>query len=150
MGYLIPFVEALLSLITVLVSFSTGCAALREASLIPILIPLLKDLDPEHTRLVGVAIHIFQAFMDYSNSATTFFRDLGGLDDIVVRLKLEMVHVEVGSQLHGAESNVATKGKALVVEEDMELQQASTGGHQTPLFHTLKGSFSKLCFVPLP
>jgi len=60
LGYLIPFVEALLSLITVLVSFLTGCAALREASLIPILIPLFKDLDPEHTHLVGVAIHIFE------------------------------------------------------------------------------------------
>jgi hypothetical protein len=63
---------------------------------------------------------------------------------------LEVAHVEVGSQLHGAEAHVATKGKALVVEEDMELQQASTGAHQMPLFHTLKGSFSKLCFVPLP
>ncbi len=107
-------------------------------------------MDPEHTRLVGAAIHIFEPFMDYSNSASTLFRDLGGLDDIVGKLKLEMVHVEVGSQLHGAEANVATKGKALVVEEDMELQQASAGGHQTPLFHTLKRSFSKLCFVLVP
>jgi E3 ubiquitin-protein ligase HUWE1 len=50
--YSIPFVEALLSLVIVPVSFSTGCAALREAGLIPTLIPLLKDMDPEHTCLV--------------------------------------------------------------------------------------------------
>jgi hypothetical protein len=56
-----------LSLITVLVSFSTGCAALREASLIPTLVPLFKDLDLEHSHLVGAALHIFEAFMDYSN-----------------------------------------------------------------------------------
>jgi E3 ubiquitin-protein ligase HUWE1 len=128
LGYSIPFVEALLSLVTVLVSSSTGCAALREAGLIPTLIPLLKDMDPEHTRLVSAAVHILEAFMDYSNSAGTLFRDLGGLDDTVARLKLEVAHVEVGSQLHGAEAHVATKGKALVVEEDMELQQASAGG----------------------
>jgi E3 ubiquitin-protein ligase HUWE1 len=44
-------VEALLSLFIVPVSFSTGCAALREAGLIPSLIPLLKDMDPEHSCL---------------------------------------------------------------------------------------------------
>jgi E3 ubiquitin-protein ligase HUWE1 len=61
-------------------------------------------LDLEHSHLVGAALHIFEAFMDYSNSASTLFRDLDGLDDIVVKLKLEMVHVEVGSQLNGTET----------------------------------------------
>jgi len=46
----------------------TGWAALREAGLIPTLIPLLKDMDSEHTCLVSAAVHILEAFMDYSNT----------------------------------------------------------------------------------
>jgi hypothetical protein len=42
-----------------------------------------------------------------------------------------VVYVEEDSQLHRAEVQVATKGKALVVEEeDMALQQL--GANQTP------------------
>jgi hypothetical protein len=71
-GYsIIPFVEALL------VSSSTGYAVLREGGLIPTLLPLLKDMDPEHTCLVSAAMHILEAYMDYRNPAFTLFQDLG-------------------------------------------------------------------------
>ncbi|CAK9268721.1 unnamed protein product, partial [Sphagnum jensenii] len=99
LGYAIPFVEVLISLVMVLVCSSTGCAALREAGLIPTLLPVFKDMDPEHTRLVSAAMQILEAFMDYSNSAGTWFRDLGGLNDTVARLKLEEAYAEEGSQL---------------------------------------------------
>eukprot|EP00850_Spirogloea_muscicola_P012629 SM000082S22871 [mRNA] locus=s82:404008:421363:+ [translate_table: standard] len=89
-GCSVPFVEALLALVTALVSGSSGCAALREAGLVPTLLPLLKDLKPSHTHIVSSAVHILEAFMDFSNSASSLFRDIGGLDDTIERLKAEL------------------------------------------------------------
>jgi hypothetical protein len=109
---------------------STCCAALREADLIPTLLPVFKDMDPEHTRLVSAAMQILEAFMDYSNSAGTWFRDLGGLNDTVARLKLEEAYAEEGSQLHRAEVQVTTKGKAPVLEEDMHCSSHQLGSNQ--------------------
>ncbi|XVF70904.1 hypothetical protein PTKIN_Ptkin11bG0199900 [Pterospermum kingtungense] len=90
----VVFAEALLSLVTVLVSSSSGCSAMREAGFIPTLLPLLKDTDPQHLHLVSTAVNILEAFMDYSNPAAALFRDLGGLDDTISRLKLEVSYVE--------------------------------------------------------
>ena len=43
-------------------------------------------------------MRILEAFMDYSNPATALFRDLGGLDDTISRLKIEVSHVENGGK----------------------------------------------------
>ncbi|XWS11367.1 hypothetical protein CRYUN_Cryun38cG0078100 [Craigia yunnanensis] len=90
----VVFAEALLSLVNVLVSSSSGCSTMREAGFIPTLLPLLKDTDPQHLHLVSTAVNILEAFMDYSNPAAALFRDLGGLDDTISRLKLEVSFVE--------------------------------------------------------
>ncbi|WJX46837.1 E3 ubiquitin-protein ligase upl1 [Trifolium repens] len=94
----VHFAEALLSLVTVLVSSSSGCSAMREAGFIPTLLPLLKDINPQHLHLVEKAVRILEAFMDYSNPAAALFRDLGGLDDTISRLKIEISHVENGGK----------------------------------------------------
>ncbi|OIW00674.1 hypothetical protein TanjilG_09643 [Lupinus angustifolius] len=95
----VHFAEALLSLVTVLVSSSSsGCSAMREAGFIPTLLPLLKDTNPQHLHLVEKAVRIFEAFMDYSNQAAALFRDLGGLDDTISRLNIEVSHVESGGK----------------------------------------------------
>ncbi|KAG9144120.1 hypothetical protein Leryth_013765 [Lithospermum erythrorhizon] len=88
----IMFAEALLSLITVLVSSSSGCSAMREAGFIPTLLPLLKDTNTQHLHLVSAAVNVLEAFMDYSNPAAALFRDLGGLDDAISRLEVEVSH----------------------------------------------------------
>ncbi|KAL8142163.1 hypothetical protein V2J09_015195 [Rumex salicifolius] len=93
----VAFAEALLSLVTVLVSSSSGCSAMREAGFIPTLLPLLKDANPQHLHLVSTAVHVLEAFMDYSNPAAALFRDLGGLNDTIFRLKEEVSIVENGS-----------------------------------------------------
>lgn len=94
----VVFAESLLSLVTVLVSSSSGCSAMREAGFIPTLLPLLKDTDPQHLHLVATAVHVLEAFMDYSNPAAALFRDLGGLDDTIYRLKVEVSVIERGSK----------------------------------------------------
>ncbi|XP_054777632.1 E3 ubiquitin-protein ligase UPL1-like [Prosopis cineraria] len=106
----VHFAESLLSLVTVLVSSSSGCSAMREAGFIPTLLPLLKDLNPQHLHLVEKAVRILEAFMDYSNPAAALFRDLGGLDDTIYRLKMEVSHVENGanSPAENIESCVST------------------------------------------
>ncbi|GKA11786.1 E3 ubiquitin protein ligase UPL1-like protein [Tanacetum coccineum] len=93
----VSFAEALVSLVTVLVSSSAGCSAMRETGFIPTLLPLLKDTDPQHMHLVSTAVHVLEAYMDYSNPAAVLFRYLGGLDDAIVRLKIEVSHIENGT-----------------------------------------------------
>ncbi len=58
--YSLAFVEALLSLIGALVASTTGCTALAEAGLVPALLPLIRDMDAEHVRLVSSCIHILE------------------------------------------------------------------------------------------
>ncbi|XP_077221899.1 LOW protein: E3 ubiquitin ligase-like protein isoform X2 [Tasmannia lanceolata] len=107
----VVFSEALLSLVTVLVSSSSGCSALREAGFIPTLLPLLKDTNSQHLHLVSSAVHVLEAFMDYSNPAAALFRDLGGLDDTICRLKVEVSYVEKDPK---EDSQCNRKGKQVV------------------------------------
>ncbi|GFZ07365.1 LOW protein: E3 ubiquitin ligase-like protein [Actinidia rufa] len=89
-------------LIPLLVIPQSGCSAMREAGFIPTLLPLLKDTDPQHLHLVSMAVLVLEAFMDYSNPAAALFRDLGGLDDTISRLKIEISYFENVSQQQGA------------------------------------------------
>ncbi|XP_073020547.1 E3 ubiquitin-protein ligase UPL1-like isoform X2 [Primulina eburnea] len=106
----IVFAESLLSLITMLVSSSSGCSAMREAGFIPTLLPLLKDVNSQHLHLVTTAVHVLEAFMDYSNPAAALFRDLGGLDDTITRLMVEVSHIENGSKQHNISVDLDSAG----------------------------------------
>ncbi|XP_011044918.1 PREDICTED: E3 ubiquitin-protein ligase UPL1-like isoform X2 [Populus euphratica] len=117
----VDFAEALLSLVTVLVSSSSGCSAMREAGFIPTLLPLLKDTDPQHLHLVATAVHILEAFMDYSNPAAALFRELGGLDDTISRLKVEVSHVENCSKQQGEDSDSRTRNLQIAASASSEL-----------------------------
>ncbi|XP_075495888.1 E3 ubiquitin-protein ligase UPL1-like [Primulina tabacum] len=107
----IVFAECLLSLITMLVSSSSGCSAMREAGFIPTLLPLLKDVNPQHLHLVSTAVHVLEAFMDYSNPAAALFRDLGGLDDTITRLMVEVSYIENGSKQHNISVDLDCAGR---------------------------------------
>ncbi|XP_057417405.1 E3 ubiquitin-protein ligase UPL1-like isoform X2 [Lotus japonicus] len=118
----VHFAEALLSLVTVLVSSSSGCSAMREAGFIPTLLPLLKDTNPQHLHLVEKAVRILEAFMDYSNPAAALFRDLGGLDDTISRLKIEVSHVENGGKQpneNESSRSVHMVGSSSAAQDDM-------------------------------
>jgi len=75
------------------------------------LLPLLKDLDPQHIHLVTVFVHVFEAFMDYSNPDATLFRDLAGLDNTTTHLKLEIYHFEERVRKQSGESQSGSEGK---------------------------------------
>lgn len=120
----VVFAEALLSLVTVLVSSSSGCSAMREAGFIPTLLPLLKDTDPQHLHLVATAVHVLEAFMDYSNPAAALFRDLGGLDDTIYRLKVEVSVVERGSKQSCSDSDGSTLATELTASTSSVLDDS--------------------------
>ncbi|XP_057982343.1 E3 ubiquitin-protein ligase UPL1-like isoform X2 [Malania oleifera] len=117
----VVFAEALLSLVTVLVSSSSGCSAMREAGFIPTLLPLLKDTDPQHLHLVSSAVHVLEAFMDYSTPAAALFRDLGGLDDTILRLNVEVSYIENGSKQQGESSDCSRQRTQAVSGTSIEL-----------------------------
>ena len=50
--------------------------------------------------------------MDYSNPAATFFRDSGGLDNTIARLKLEVCHFDERLRKPSGESQSSSKGKS--------------------------------------
>ncbi|KAK4575710.1 hypothetical protein RGQ29_026607 [Quercus rubra] len=151
----VVFAEALLSLVTVLVSSSSGCSAMREAGFIPTLLPLLKDTNPQHLHLVSTAVHILEAFLDYSNPAVALFRDLGGLDDTIFRLKVEVSHIENGSRQQGESSNSGGKGKQVVASTSSELDdmqplysEALVSHHRRLLMKALLRAISLGTYAP--
>ncbi|GKV14839.1 hypothetical protein SLEP1_g25650 [Rubroshorea leprosula] len=118
----VMFAEALLSFVTVLAkSSSSGCTAMREAGFTPSLLPLLKDTDPQHLHLVSMAVQILEAFMEYSNAAAALFRDLGGLDDAISRLKMEVTNVENSSKQQDDDSEYGGSSSQVVTGASTEL-----------------------------
>ncbi|KAF8750432.1 hypothetical protein HU200_012382 [Digitaria exilis] len=97
MKWSIIFAEALLSLVSMLVSSTPGSLALQEAGFIPTILPLLKDTNTHHLHLVSTAMHVIDSFLDYHNPSSALFRDIGGLDDTIERLKIEVSQVEMAS-----------------------------------------------------
>ncbi|XP_014507028.1 E3 ubiquitin-protein ligase UPL1 isoform X1 [Vigna radiata var. radiata] len=129
----VHFAEALLSLVTVLVSTSSGCSAMREAGFIPTLLPLLKDTNPQHLHLVEKAVRILEAFMDYSNPAAALFRDLGGLDDTISRLKIEVSYVENGGKQPDEKSESSARSVNMVRSSSTGLDDVQKQLYSEPL-----------------
>ncbi|KAL8490394.1 hypothetical protein ACS0TY_025562 [Phlomoides rotata] len=90
----VAFVEALLQfyLLHVISSSSTG-SVVRGSGMVPTFLPLLEDSDPTRLHLVCLAVKTLQKLMDYSNTAVTLFRDLGGVELLVHRLQIEVHRV---------------------------------------------------------
>ncbi|KAL2483694.1 E3 ubiquitin-protein ligase [Forsythia ovata] len=154
----VVFAEALLSLVTVLVSSSSGCSAMREAGFIPTLLPLLKDTDPRHLHLVSTAVHVLEAFMDYSNPAAALFRDLGGLDDTISRLKVEVSHVDNASNQQSTSidlDSLECAGSQVVTDTSPELDslqplysEALVAYHRRSLMKALLRAISLGTYAP--
>ncbi|CAA3008577.1 E3 ubiquitin- ligase UPL2-like [Olea europaea subsp. europaea] len=87
----VAFVEALLQfyMLHVISSSSTG-SIIRGSGMVPTFLPLLEDSDPKHVHLVYLAVKTLQKLMDYSNTAVTLFKDLGGVELLVYRLQIEV------------------------------------------------------------
>ena len=85
----VPLAEALVALLGTLVISHGGCQTLRDVSLLPVLLPLLRNRNPRHLHIVSHAVHVLEIFMDYASAAAAAFRELGGLDLVVDRLRQE-------------------------------------------------------------
>jgi E3 ubiquitin-protein ligase HUWE1 len=116
----LAFVEALLSLVGALSASSSGCNALAEAGVVPALLPLLGDAAPERVMLVGTAVRILEAFMDYSPAAAASFRDMGGLSAMIQRLA-----AEVGPPAPVPEQALPAAGSGKGGPEDMQTDEAA-------------------------
>ncbi|KAI3760741.1 hypothetical protein L1987_51140 [Smallanthus sonchifolius] len=94
----IAFVEALLQFYLLhVISTSSSGSVIRGSGMVPTFLPLLEDSDPSHMHLVCLAVKTLQKLMDYSNSAVTLFKDLGGVELLTNRLQIEVVRV-IGSE----------------------------------------------------
>ncbi|KAF9590264.1 hypothetical protein IFM89_032042 [Coptis chinensis] len=77
---------------------------LHEAGLIPTLLPLLKDTNPNIYIWLVIAVHVLEAFMDYSNPKKCDRLETWGLDDTIARLKIEVCYIESGSEKSGVKT----------------------------------------------
>ncbi|XP_028782642.1 E3 ubiquitin-protein ligase UPL2 [Neltuma alba] len=76
----LAFVEALLQFYLLhVVSTSTSGSNIRGSGMVPTFLPLLEDSDPAHIHLVCFAVKTLQKLMDYSSSAVSLFKELGGV-----------------------------------------------------------------------
>ncbi|KAK6938058.1 Ubiquitin-associated domain, partial [Dillenia turbinata] len=90
----LAFVEALLQfyLLHVISSSSSG-SVVRGSGMVPTFLPLLEDFDPTHMHLLCFAVKTLQKLMDYSNTAVSLFKDLGGVELLAQRLQAEVHRV---------------------------------------------------------
>ncbi|GFY85914.1 ubiquitin-protein ligase 2 [Actinidia rufa] len=86
----IAFVEALLQFYLLhVISSSTSGSVVRGSGMVPTFLPLLQDSDSTHMLLVCLAVKTLQKLMDYSNTAVTLFKDLGGIEILTHRVQKE-------------------------------------------------------------
>ncbi|KAI3491195.1 hypothetical protein L1887_44441 [Cichorium endivia] len=103
----IAFVEALLQFYLLhVISTSSSGSVIRGSGMVPTFLPLLEDSDPSHMHLVCLAVKTLQKLMDYSNSAVTLFKDLGGVELLTNRLQIEVGRV-IGSEVGDDNSSMS-------------------------------------------
>lgn len=121
--YSVAFVDALLSVVAALVQSSSGYQALNDAGVVAALLPLMRDLHPDHLGLVCTNLRILEAYMDLSQSAATMFRDLGGLTEMIKRLAYEVGVLTPPGQQRGAEGS-AEAGARTAADSDVLMASA--------------------------
>lgn len=124
--YSVAFVDALLAVVAALVQVSSGYQALNDAGVVAALLPLMRDLHPDHLGLVCTNLRILEAYMDLSQSAATMFRDFGGLTEMVKRLAYEVGVLTPPGQPQSAEGTAeggASKDVVMVSAEQPGVQQ---------------------------
>jgi E3 ubiquitin-protein ligase HUWE1 len=129
--YSVAFVDALLAVVAALVQVSSGYQALNDAGVVAALLPLMRDLHPDHLGLVCTNLRILEAYMDLSQSAATMFRDLGGLTEMVKRLAYEVGVLTPPGQPQSAEGTAedgASKDVVMVAAEQSGGQQQQQEG----------------------
>ncbi|KAI5435470.1 hypothetical protein KIW84_022051 [Lathyrus oleraceus] len=106
----LAFVEALLQFYLLhVVSTSTSGSSIRGSGMVPTFLPLLEDSDPAHVHLVCFAVKTLQKLMDYSSSAVSLFKELGGIELLAQRLWKEVQRV---IELVGENDNMFLTGES--------------------------------------
>ncbi|XVF64921.1 hypothetical protein PTKIN_Ptkin09bG0205300 [Pterospermum kingtungense] len=112
----LPFIEALLQFYLLhIVSSSASGSIIRGSGMVPTFLPLLEDSDPNHMHLVYLAVKALQKLMDYSNSAVSLLRELGGVELLGQRLQIE-VHRVIG--MSGRNDNSMVMGECSRYNDD--------------------------------
>ncbi|KAK8600955.1 hypothetical protein V6N13_059305 [Hibiscus sabdariffa] len=90
----LSFIDALLQFYLLhIMSSSASGSNIRGSGMVPTFLPLLEDADPNHMHLVYLAIKALQKLMDYSSSAVSLLRELGGVELLAQRLQTEVRRV---------------------------------------------------------
>ncbi|XP_061371769.1 E3 ubiquitin-protein ligase UPL1-like [Gastrolobium bilobum] len=106
----LAFVEALLQFYLLhVVSTSSSGSNVRGSGMVPTFLPLLEDSDLGHIHLVCFAVKTLQKLMDYSSSAVSLFKELGGIELLAQRLQIEVYRV---INLVGEKDNVMLTGES--------------------------------------
>jgi Domain of Unknown Function (DUF913) len=139
----VVFAEALLSLALVLVSSTPGSLALQDSGLISTILPLMKDTNPEHLLLITTAVQVVEGLLDYHNPSSAVFRDLGGLDDSILRLKSEISDLESVSVSQRAEQETSQGSSREGKEPETTLVQVQAA-HLGTILHNRRALIKAL------
>lgn len=83
----LDFLGSVLHLVCIIfLTHSAGLSSFRSSALVAVLVPLIKSLKPEQTSLLNVCSNVLAIFVEYSSTASSLFRSLGGLNTIDKRL----------------------------------------------------------------
>ncbi|PPD77228.1 hypothetical protein GOBAR_DD25835 [Gossypium barbadense] len=113
----LSFIEALLQFYLLHITSSSASGSnIRGSGMVPTFLPLLEDSDPSHMHLVYLAVKALQKLMDYSSSAVTLLRELGGVELLAQRLQIE-VHRVTG--ISGGNDNSMVYGEYSGYNDDL-------------------------------
>ncbi|XWS25402.1 hypothetical protein CRYUN_Cryun27aG0065300 [Craigia yunnanensis] len=117
----LAFIEALLQFYLLhIVSSSASGSNIRGSGMVPTFLPLLEDSDPNHMHLVYLAVKALQKLMDFSSSAVSLLRELGGVELLAQRLQIE-VHRVIG--MSGRNDNSMVIGECSRYNDDQLYSQ---------------------------
>lgn len=118
----LAFIEALLQFYLLhVVSSSTTGSNIRGSGMVPTFLPLLEDSDPMHLHLVCFAVKTLQKLMDYSSSAVSLFKELGGVELLAQRLQIE-VHRVIGHAV-GCDNSMVVGESSKYGDDQMSSQK---------------------------
>jgi E3 ubiquitin-protein ligase HUWE1 len=115
--YSVAFVDALLTVVAALVQSTSGCQAVSDAGVIAALLPLMRDMHPDHIGLVCTSLRILEAYMDLSQPASAMFRDLGGLTQMIKRCAAEVGVDPAAVEAAAAAAAAGSSGQAEAAAE---------------------------------
>ena len=109
-----------------------GCSAIKDASIVPCLVDMLKDTAAERLSILVDVVHTIESYLDFSQNEVSTFRELNGVDMLSSRMRHEAL-ASLEEVKSAAEPERKRKANSMELDGGGETSGRSTpGGGDSP------------------